>query len=130
MQLRYTILYVENVVDTMTFYQNAFGLERLMLHESNEYGELNTGDTKLAFASINLINELGKSAVKPDSNKPTFEIAFETENVEQALAKAINAGATLIQEAREEPWGQTTSYVSDMNGFLVEICSPIDNQSK
>ncbi|MCB1833914.1 MAG: hypothetical protein KDH19_10850 [Geminicoccaceae bacterium] len=25
----------------------------------------------------------------------------------------------------QEPWGQTTAYVTDLNGFLVEICSPV-----
>ena len=56
---------------------------------------------------------------------PFFEIAFETENVKTALDRAIEAGATLIQDVRNEPWGQTTCYVSDPNGYLVEICSAV-----
>ena len=39
--------------------------------------------------------------------------------------RAESAGAKVVQEARREPWGQTTAYVTDLNGFLVEICSPV-----
>ena len=41
----------------------------------------------------------------------------------------VVAGAILIQDIKEEPWGQTTSYVTDSNGFLIEICSPVKSQS-
>lgn len=56
---------------------------------------------------------------------PVFEIAFETNDVHAALARALEAGAELVQDARDEAWGQTTSYVSDPDGYLVEICSPV-----
>ncbi|WP_218312359.1 VOC family protein [Alteromonas antoniana] len=127
MKLKYTILFVEDVEKTLEFYENAFGLKRAMLHEGGDYGELDTGSTTLSFSSINLMNELGKDIGLVDAQKPVFEIAFETENVEKALQKALNAGARLIQDIREEPWGQTTSYVADHNGFLIEICSAVRN---
>jgi len=68
---------------------------------------------------------LGKSPGIADPGAPVFELAFETGDVPAALARALSAGARLVQEAREEPWGQTTSYVSDPDGYLVEICSPV-----
>lgn len=125
MIFRYTILYVPDVQAAIDFYKNAFGLEVGMIHESVEYGELVTGETKLAFSAISLMEELGKSPQAPDSQHPTFEIAFEVEDVKAAYEKAIAAGATSVQEVRDEPWGQTTSYVSDPNGYLIEICSPV-----
>lgn len=125
MKLRYNILYVDDVRKTLGFYNAAFGIEIGFVHESGDYGELLTGDTKLAFSSIELMQTLGKSPSRPDPKSPSSEIAFETENVAEALAQAVKAGAILVQDVREEPWGQTTSYVSDINGFLVEICSPV-----
>jgi catechol 2,3-dioxygenase-like lactoylglutathione lyase family enzyme len=96
-----------------------------MLHEAGDYGELITGETKLAFSSVELMRQLGKapSAANPDA--PVFEIAFETDDVPAALKRAIDAGASVRQEVREEPWGQTTAYVADPNGYLVELCSPV-----
>lgn len=125
MQFRYTILYVENVADALRFYTEAFGLERGFLHESGDYGELSTGETRLAFSSRELMRALGKfpAAAKPDA--PVFEIALETTDVATAYARAIRAGAKPVQEPRAEDWGQVTSYVTDQDGYLVEICSPV-----
>ncbi|WP_020593919.1 VOC family protein [Kiloniella laminariae] len=125
MQLKYTILYVDNVSETLDFYARAFGFSQKMLHESGDYGELDTGSTTLSFSSYALMQQLGKSPEKPDTARPQFEIAFETDNVSAALKAALKAGATLIQKEEEMPWGQTTAYVGDPNGFLIEICSPV-----
>jgi lactoylglutathione lyase len=123
--LRYVILYVEDVAAAMAFYETAFGLERQMLHPSGDYGELATGTTKLAFSSTRLMKQLGKSPSAPDPSRPAFEIAFETGDVLAAVSRAEAAGAILKQAPREEPWGQTTSYVADPFGYLVEICTPV-----
>ena len=125
MKLKYAILYVKNVPAALAFYEGAFSLTRKMLHEGGDYGELDTGQTILAFSSLALMTDLGKSPQAADSTRPTFEIAFESSNVCQALSRALENGANLIQDCREEPWGQTTAYVADPDGFLIEICSPI-----
>ncbi|VAW19590.1 Lactoylglutathione lyase [hydrothermal vent metagenome] len=79
----------------------------------------------MAFLSRKSMVELGKSPSIPDPGKPAFEIAFETDDVEAGITKAIAAGATLQREPEKMPWGQTIAYVSDPNGFLIEICTPI-----
>lgn len=124
----YTILYVQDVEQTLDFYQSAFGFSRKMLHESGDYGELDTGSTILSFSSISLMQTLGKSACMPTANAPSFEIAFSTGDVAGALARALEAGAVLVQGCEKQAWGQVTAYVTDLNGFLVELCSPIEAQ--
>ena len=47
MIFRYTILYVADVSAAMDFYETAFGLRRLFLHEAGDYGELDTGQRSL-----------------------------------------------------------------------------------
>lgn len=125
MQLRYTILYVRDVAATLAFYEAAFGLKRRFLHESGDYGELETGATRLAFSSLALMEQLGKSPTPAAAGQPSFEIAFETDDVATALKRAVDAGASLVQDVQEMPWGQTTSYVTDIDGFLVEICTAV-----
>ncbi len=49
MKLGYTLIYVDDVESTMAFYAKVFGLEVGFLHESKQYGEMKTGDTKLGF---------------------------------------------------------------------------------
>ena len=125
MDFRYTILYVDDVPAALAFYERAFGLARGLLHESGDYGELATGRTKLAFSSVELMTRIGKAPGRPDAQAPTFEIAFETDDVPGALKRAVAAGAALVQDVADMPWGQTTAYVRDPDGFLVEICSPV-----
>ena len=125
MIFRYTILYVDDVPATMDFYERAFALTRGFLHDSGDYGELATGETRLAFSSRSLMRQLGKTPATADAKAPVFELAFETDDVDSALERAVSAGATLLQDARREEWGQTTAYVGDPNGYLVEICSPV-----
>ena len=124
MQLRYIILYVPDVGATMDFYARAFGLKRRFLHDSGDYGEMATGDTRLAFSSIALMQSLGKQVATAAPERPAFELAFATRDVAAALERALAAGATLVQKATEMPWGQTISYVRAPEGTLVEICTP------
>lgn len=125
MKFRYTILYVKNVEETLNFYEAVFGLSRKMLHDGGDYGELDTGTTLLAFASRELILRIGKSPSIADPKAPCFEIAFETDDVAAGITLAVKHGAKLVQEAIKMPWGQTVGYVSDSNGFLIEICTEI-----
>ncbi len=127
MKFGYTILYVENVVETLQFYKKAFGFEQKFLHESNMYGELLTGETTLAFAA-NEMAALNGFTIRENTlneNPVGAEVAFITEDVNSAYLRAIEAGALPCSKPTEKPWGQIVSYVRDNNGFLVEICSPI-----
>ena len=51
MKFGYTIVYVPSVTQVLAFYKEAFGFETRFLHDSEQYGELATGATVLAFAS-------------------------------------------------------------------------------
>lgn len=125
MKFGYTILYVQDVKKTLDFYEKAFSFKQKFCHEGGDFGELDTGDTTLAFSSQKLMKNLGKNPSLPQSGSPSFEIAFVTNDVAAALQKAICAGATLVQNPEEMPWGQTTAYVRDLDGFLIELCTPV-----
>lgn len=127
MKFGYTILYVKDVVETVSFYERAFRLQRKFIHESEQYAEMDTGSTTLAFASLEMgdINRVPILSELPAGKSPAMEVAFVSENVTAAFNKAVEAGAEAIAEPAQKPWGQTVGYVRDHNGFLVEICSPI-----
>ncbi len=125
MQFGYTILYVEDIPKTIAFYEAAFGFARRFVHEGGDYGELETGATVLAFSSLRLMAELGKNPQRASADAPTFEIAFTTPDVAAAVQRAVDAGARLVQAPQQMPWGQTVAYVADINGALVELCTPV-----
>ncbi len=125
MKFGYTIIYVDDVEKTVNFYQKAFNLDRLFLHESKQYAELNTGETKLAFASNVLAQSNGVEFVKNDlKNHPSgIEIALLSNNVKSSYDHAVSCGAITIKEPTMKPWGQEVAYVRDINGVIIEICS-------
>jgi lactoylglutathione lyase len=128
--LGYVILYVNDVAASLAFYEKAFGLSRRFFHDDNgkAYGELETGVTRLAFASVTLANEHLKQpvmAAAPNQAPLGVEIALTTPDVPTLFQRAIQAGATTVSEPATKPWGQTVAYVRDNSGFLVELCTPM-----
>lgn len=128
MKYGYTIVHVVSVEKTLDFYKKAFGFEIRFLHESKDYGELETGETVLAFASHEMgkMNLNGKYSKASTSENPFgIELAFVTENVESAYKKAVAAGAIPLKEPAQKPWGQIVRYLRAIDGSLIELCSPI-----
>ncbi len=126
MKFGYTLLYVEDVEETVKFYESAFGLKRRFVHEAG-YAEMETGDTALGFVAQTVVETNGVEYTKADPARPApaVEIAFVTEDVTAAYEKAVQQGATAVAAPKEKPWGQTVSYVRDLNGFLVELCTAV-----
>ena len=96
----YTILYVQDVIKAVEFYENAFGFNRKFVTPEKDYGELLVGETTLSFASTllaksNLTNGFTESNLV---DKPFgIEIGFTTDNVEKTVLRAIKAGATIVE---------------------------------
>ncbi len=126
----YTILYVNDVAQTISFYNNAFGFEQKMITPEKDYAEIISGSTTLAFASLELgASNFKKGFIKSEPTKKPFgiELAFTTSDVDGIMKKAMENGAILFEEAVVKPWGQKVGYLKDINGFLLEICTPMTN---
>ena len=124
----YTILYVQDVTKSIEFYEKAFGFARKFVTPGNDYGELLAGETTLSFASTILAKSNLKDGFTESNlaNKPFgIEIGFTTDNVEETVKTAINSGATIVENPKIKPWGQTVAYLRDPDGFLIEICTPM-----
>jgi lactoylglutathione lyase len=126
MKLGYMLFYVDDVLETMDFYEKAFGLKKGFAH-GNQYGEMITGQTKLGFVHHETARSHGFEYEKSNLQKSpaAFEIGLVTPDVVAAFRTAVNAGAMAVREPETKPWGQVVAYVRDCNGFLVEICSPV-----
>jgi lactoylglutathione lyase len=129
LQLRYTGLFVPDVSTTVAFYKQAFGFALRYMHPSKGYAELETGDTLLAFVgdkfieSASLLGSIKYMANRPDAPAAACQLAFVTDNMEADWQQAIEAGATILKEPQLKPWGQTTGYLRDCNGVIVELCT-------
>lgn len=124
----YTIQYVADVAKTVEFYEKAFGFAKKFISPEGDYAELVTGETTLAFASLELGADNIKSgliASSPGEKTLGVEFVFATNDVQGVVQTACNKGANLEAEPAEKPWGQMVAYVRDINGFLIEVCTPM-----
>jgi len=91
------------------------------------YAEMETGFTALAFADERMAdtNGLGIRAQRLNDAPASMEICLVTDDPAAAYAHAIAHGAHALKTPERKPWGQVVGYVRDVNGYLVEICSPV-----
>jgi lactoylglutathione lyase len=128
--LRYTAFYVQDVPATLDFYCRAFGIEMRYLHPSRGYAELETGDTLLSFVSERFLGDadlLGGSQVAcARRGEPPIgaQIALVSRDLDRDWRRAVEAGATILKAPEQKPWGQTVGYLLDLNGVIVELCTP------
>ncbi len=126
----YAISYVPSVERSLSFFEDVFDMKRRFITDEKDYGELDTGDTVLAFAT----HDLGKSNFSggyisaSESELPLgTEIALVVDSVNDFHDKAIKHGAVELKAPNTKPWGQTVSYIRCPSGILLELCTPIGN---
>lgn len=128
--LGYTIFTVQDVEKTLTFFTEAFGLARRFITPEGDYGELETGQTTLAFVSNELAHSNLDGAGGFDELDPTQppiagSVTLVTADVAAVAARAIDLGATDYVPPADKPWGQTVTYLRDHNGILIEVATPV-----
>ncbi len=91
MKLAYIIVYVQDVPQTVDFYEKAFGLSRRFVHESGQYAELETGTTALAFASEDLASGNGFEFQpnRGQSRPAGIEVGLVCDDVAVSFARAL-----------------------------------------
>lgn len=126
MHFGYTIIFVNDIAQTVEFYQRAFGLEAQVV--TPMFAQMKTGATALAFGAVsNERDELGEAASfrdnMADQDAAGIQISFISEDVGADFARAITAGAISVIAPNTKPWGQMVSRVRDINGVLIGIVS-------
>jgi lactoylglutathione lyase len=124
----HVISYVPSVERSLSFFEDVFDMKRRFITAEKDYGELETGDTVLAFAT----HDLGKSNFSggyvsaSESELPLgTEIALVMDSVEEFHDKALEHGAVELKAPTTKPWGQTVSYIRCPSGILLELCTPV-----
>lgn len=130
LSLRYTGFFVQDVPATVDFYRRAFGIDLRYLHPSQGYAELATGDTLLCFVgeeflrTANLLGGIDVTCGRPDKPAIGAQIALVSQDLDHDWQRAVTAGATVVRQPEAKPWGQVVGYLKDMNGVIVELCTP------
>jgi predicted enzyme related to lactoylglutathione lyase len=126
--LGWVIVYVDEPAAASAFYERAFGLRREFASPEGSYAQLDTGATKLAFASYALGEKNFPGGVRRagvDGPPANVELTLVAADVDGAVGRALDAGCELLAAAEDKPHGQRVAYVRDPFGTLVEIATPL-----
>ena len=61
---------------------------------------------------------------RPEGVPSGMEVGLVAMDVEAACCRAVGDGAIAAVASAACPWGQVVGYVRDLNGVLVELCTP------
>nr|XP_043635263.1 uncharacterized protein LOC122606480 [Erigeron canadensis] len=123
----YTVIYVKDVAKSVEFYGKAFGASVRRLDESHRWGELESGQTTIAFTPVHqhetddLTGEVQEQRSKSRRNQ--LEVCFAYEDVDAAYKRAVENGAEGVCKPEEKEWGQKVGYVRDIDGIVVRMGS-------
>ncbi|CAM3843209.1 MULTISPECIES: VOC family protein [Pseudoalteromonas] len=121
MELVNQVIYVDNVEETLDFYYQAFGLSTSSVSDNGEYGELDTGSVKIAFANHPYAQAHFKQGyIRAHPKQPAlgFELRFSCTNLCESYDKAVLAGAEpLCPPSFRET--QHYAYVRAIEGTLI-----------
>ncbi|OLB75580.1 MAG: hypothetical protein AUI14_20655 [Actinobacteria bacterium 13_2_20CM_2_71_6] len=127
-KLGWIIVYVPDVAQALDFYGRAFDLATDFIDERASFGQLATGATALAFAT----EERARAEIggpfrlgRRDDEPGNVEICLVFDEPVAAFDRAVAAGCDAIAQPVPKPHGQTSGFVRDPFGTLVEIASPL-----
>ncbi|XP_062084925.1 uncharacterized protein LOC133791054 [Humulus lupulus] len=130
--LAYIVIYVRDVARSITFYEKAFGFSVRRLDKSHRWGELETGQSTIAFTPLHQhetdeVTGLVETTAESCGERQPVEVCFAFSDVDAAYKKAIENGAVLVSEPEEKEWGQKVGYVRDINGIVVRMGSYVQS---
>jgi lactoylglutathione lyase len=121
----FPIIHADDVDRLVAFYADAFGFE---------LGYRFPGEGAIEYAFMRL-RPLGigigrypdtdatRDAVPPA--RPGFELWIYANDVDAAVERVCNAGATLLERATDRPWGERVAFVADPEGHRIHIGAPL-----
>ncbi|KAJ0979460.1 hypothetical protein J5N97_014934 [Dioscorea zingiberensis] len=129
----YTVIYVKDVAESVAFYASAFGYNVRRLDESHRWGELESGETTIAFTpkhqrETDEITGAVKEPASSEKQRSQMEVCLAYEDVDAAYQRAVEKGAVPVSPPEPREWGQKVGYVRDIDGIVVRLGSYVKPQ--
>ncbi|XP_050214040.1 uncharacterized protein LOC126665319 [Mercurialis annua] len=132
--LAYVVVYVKDVAKSVDFYAKAFGYHVRHLDNSHRWGELESGQTTIAFTPIHQheTDDLSGTVRTPHvgRERAPLEVCFAYPDVDAAYKRAVENGAVGVSEPEDKEWGQRVGYVRDLDGIVVRVGSFVSKPAK
>ena len=126
--LQYTHVTVNDVEESIAFYRDGLGLSVSNDVKSGEFRWVTLGtDTQLGLGIVISEPHAGRSKDDGDAmaallNKGMLPmLVFSTDNLQALFEKAVAAGAEVLQEPTDQPWGPRDCAFRDPSGNMVRV---------
>ncbi len=114
----------------VAFYRDALGLEQRSDVGKGEFQWITVGAASQPDVSIVLTNYLNGSPADADAVAELVAkgalngVHFHTDDLDAAFEQVRGAGAEIVEEPTEQPWGTRDFAVRDPSGNLVRVDQP------
>jgi catechol 2,3-dioxygenase-like lactoylglutathione lyase family enzyme len=114
----------------LTFYRDTLGLELRSDVARDDFRWLTVGSASQPGVSVVLTNYLNGSPADGEAVAALVAkgalngVHFHTDDLDETFEKVRDAGAEIVQEPTEQPWGTRDFAVRDPSGNLVRIDQP------
>jgi catechol 2,3-dioxygenase-like lactoylglutathione lyase family enzyme len=121
---------VHDPEQALTFYRDTLGLELRSDVAREDFRWLVVGAASQPAVAICITNYLNGSPADIDALSALVAkgalngVHFQADDLEAAFAKVRDAGAEIVQEPTEQPWGTRDFAVRDPSGNLIRIDQP------
>jgi PhnB protein len=123
-----TYLAVEDAAAAIDFYKQAFGAKERMRMDAPG-GKIAHAELEIGDSLVMLSDPFPQSNVKPpqEVGAATGSLFMYSEDVDSALQRAVDAGATLETEATDMFWGDRFGTVVDPFGHVWSIATHVED---
>jgi lactoylglutathione lyase len=121
------MMYVSDVRKAVRFYERAAGAVCDHVHADGSYAELRLGSMTVGVVEADYAERHFPGEFRrhdPLDDPAAFEIYLEVDDLDEAIAQALAAGATQMSAPTERPWGQRNVFLRDRDGVVIEFASP------
>ena len=123
-------LTVKNVVAALEFYEKAFGAKEVLRMPMPD-GSIGHAEFLIGNTCFYISTEFPEWRAFPMDEDQTASCLFgiNSENCDEAFQKAVDAGAEVIDEPKDQIWGLRTSIVRDPFGYRWNLRHLIEDLS-
>jgi uncharacterized glyoxalase superfamily protein PhnB len=113
----YPYLRVHSAAEAIDFYTRAFGAEELF-RLTEPGGRIGHAEIKIGPATLMLSDEFPEAGVSGPRTLggTTFSIHLHVDNVDQAFAEAVSAGAIIVRPLKDQFYGERSATLRDPFG--------------
>ena len=115
--------------EAIEFYKRAFGAEELMRHPTED-GRLMHAHLKINGGSLMLHDDFPEHMGGPANPPASFVLHLQVADADAAWQRALDAGAKVRFDLKDQFWGDRYGQVTDPFGFIWSIGAPVKREQQ